>query len=188
VGRRVNHAKETLVRLYHTTSRNVASGRDLPLCRSQVCRFSGFTHDHICFATEPQPGNGEWVYEIEVPVEKIFRFEFRYLFRRGMARRYAIPYRLVAETPVRKFRFKDTGGSWNTFRVVLRDAERNNLWGLIWMSRPGVATARVIEQRTQPEYMLVEVKLTPLFDLESDYLIAERHETITTEWGHSKEK
>lgn len=157
-------------------------------CTSTICRYAGFNSPHVCFATTPLPGEGQWVYKVELPPNEIKRFSYRNLYRTEDVQHYAIPLGIAAELKREKTQFTEvTGRKWNEFMVSTLN-EENRAWGLVWVSHPEVANISVVRQEHDPDITEVQVQLTDEFDPLKDYLIHETHWEVLNEYNKPREK
>jgi len=182
--------------LYATSDRPTLEGA---LCSLAACRTSGKTYTHYCFSTEPIAGQGSNVFCADVPMADVQKYEYTNEFHLDTATRFfAIPADFVPHMGLERTQFEEvTGNPWNVFTVPVLDrrvqkgSKSKGEWSLIWTSREGIASARVVKKEpdflnpTQTGFMVVEVKLTVDFDPRRDYVMVEIHEEMEKEVGHS---
>lgn len=180
--------------LYCTSSRPTVSekGRVLP-CPNRVCRQVGKTYPHLCFSTEPLSGMGEFVFSLDVPEPEVAEYEYGDGFRvEKQARFFALPHALVASHTLTRESYESiTGNPWNEWTITVLDRRptRDILgrWALVWLSRDGVARARVDHKSEDGRLLTIQVTATSDFDPEQDYVVVEHHEESTKDFGKVKE-
>lgn len=184
--------------LYFTTRRATLTEEGHLLdCPFHVCRMAGFTYPHLCFATAPLSGKGENVFTIDIPQAEIAQYEYQNEFRPATIRFFALPHALVQRYPITMGRYEEyVVTPWNQWVVPVLDRRADpatrllGRWAVIWMSREGVATAKVFrragEQR-QLTYLSVEVQTTQYFDPEQDYIVVEHHKEQQRQEGSVKQ-
>lgn len=183
--------------LYLTSNRQkvVENGKAVVPCPAVICRAYGYSASHLCFATEPLTGMGEWVHQIDVPVATVEKFEYKNEFRtEEKARYFAIPAELVRTLPIVTSRYEEiTGNKWNTWTIPVLDrrghaaTELLGKWSIVWQSRDGIFSARVGRKSPDGKFLSIEVTATAEFNPERDYLIVETHEEYAREGGGIKE-
>jgi hypothetical protein len=168
--------------LYHTTS------------RPDLMESSSGSSPAIVFATEPLSGLGPWVYSIDLPLTKVANYMLgNSAYRREGCSFYALPSQLVAESSPAREAYSDiTGAAWNSFVVDVLDRRPKKgetdllgTWALVWMSRDGVARARVAERADN--LLSLTVDTTSEFNPERDYIVLEQHEEFSAPGGQHKE-
>jgi hypothetical protein len=181
--------------LYFTTPRDsLVDKGQVVTCPLRVCRTEGFTAPHLCFATEPIAGQGQYVHSVDIPETEVTPYEYQNDFRRERARFFAIPHALLAKYEARRETYESrTGTPWNRWVVPVLDRRPTGRghslgsWALVWMSRDGIAGARVERKREgqahQAQYLSIEVTATSEFDPERDYIVVEIHEESERQVG-----
>lgn len=177
--------------LYLTSNRPsvVENGRVVAPCPATVCRARGMTFPHLCFATEPLTGLGNFVYHAEVPVAVAEKYEYDNDFRtEGTVRCFALPHEVVVTLTLTRSTYEEiTGNPWNHWTITVLDRRGTTpgllgKWAVVWQSRDGIFSARV-GHKTPEKYLSVEVTATQEFDPEKDYLVVENHEEYQKESG-----
>jgi hypothetical protein len=167
-----------------------------PPCPQAGCAVEGVGQQpHLCFATEPLPGQGEHVYTVDLPLSEVERYEYKDSFRpHATARFFAVPLALLQKYPASHASYREvTGQNWNEWVVPVLD--RRNIrqprlrgkWAMIWVSRSGIADARVHHRQEgrggEVVLMSLEVKATEEFDPAKDYILVEYHEEFEKDFG-----
>lgn len=154
----------------------------LVTCDSLVCNYLGWDEEHVTFTSLPLFGVGPYLYEASVAYDTIRVFEYRHPFRRDGGQFFAVPLS-IAETfnLVEIDFFTKMNQDWDVFAVTLYqgyreyDDNKSEEWGKVWISRPGVATARLLEDTRDSvgERRRALIKLADSFDPLKDYVIYE---------------
>jgi hypothetical protein len=176
-----------MLTLYYTTTERTLlpiDGRE-PICGlAAECRGRHREEAHLCFTTEPLAGQGPNVFSVEVDESVAERFEYTNPFRVGEARFVALPTALLRRLPIRETTFEAVRQRpWNQFLVPILDRRPTDdkkllgTWRIVWMSRPGAASATTY-RKSGTMYHSVLVTLAPDFDPAMDYVLVERHEEM----------
>ena len=180
------------MRLYFTSNRTaVLDGDSPPTPHGSYGQSGGSAPDDskVRFSTEPSPGQGVNVFSADIAQDVVSRFEYKDPFRPGRARWFALPVDLVRTLDLKRETFENvTGTPWNQWvvpvldRRVPRNSTLRGKWAIIWVSRDGVASAKVSKK---VEDVVLEVEVTTLteFDPERDYILVEHHEEMAKEGG-----
>jgi hypothetical protein len=148
----------------------------------------GHTESHLCFTSEPLAGAGDSVFVADVPSDEIEQYEYKNEFRDATTRFFAVPAARVRELPLVKETFEGlTGRSWNRWivpvldrRAVRGDPSLRGKWSLVWVSREGIASARVY-RKVEGTFLSIEVMATEEFDPEKDNIVVEHHEEFSAD-------
>jgi hypothetical protein len=167
--------------LYHTTQNADAFASAGDRDHNTVAR-QWFDANHFTFAAEPLAGYGPYVYSIEVPTSVVEPFMFSNIHRRERASHYALPRQVVVDSqPTRETYHDLTGSAWNSFLVDVMDRRPRKgetdlvgMWSLVWISREGIAKARVAERKD--DLLTLQIETTSEFDPTKDYVVLEEHE------------
>lgn len=170
--------------LYFTSWKADLRGRLPNVCPERGC---GQIHPHVCFASEPLPGQGQYVYRTEIPLAEVGKYEYRNDFRPSNVRYFALPLPLVLKHGLESDSYEAlTGQPWNRWVIPVLDRRHKakpNLrgtWTIVWASRAGIASVvdyeKIEEAAGHVTYQSVEVVATEAFDPAKDYLVAEAHE------------
>lgn len=174
----------------HTAPTLPRGAQGTVVCPDPACEATERLTSHLCFASAPLAGRGGHVFSIDVPEQDVqrYRYQSSLLFERDV-QLYAIPGSVV-ETWVPQMTRTTyeavTGNPWNRWIIPVLDKRKrygagNGFWGIVWMSRPGIAAAKV--HRRNADYLSVEVTLTQDFDPTIDYLAVEEHEETERTFG-----
>lgn len=155
-------------------------------CPLNGCKQQGRTYPHLCLTTEPLAGFGEYLFSVDIPAELATEYEYKEEFLQdGRARFFAIPLPILAHFTLTRQRFEEvTGRPWNKWTVTVLDRRTTRhskiraRWALIWLSREGVASAKVAGRVGDGEDTMtlsVEITATSDFDPLTDYIVIEDH-------------
>lgn len=164
--------------LYYTTVDEQVDASTVE-CPAKVCRLKGVDFDHLCMSVEPVQGLGPNVFMADIPANIVSAFEYVNDFRVEETKTYSIPRGLLKEYPLVKDTYESvTGHEWNEWVIPVLDRRREGRkigeWAVIWISRVGVASARVDEK--SDDFLSLRVRTTVDFDPTTDYIVIERHE------------
>lgn len=185
------------MKLYSATKRpTLVENGVVAACPERICQVLGFTHPHLCLESAPSAGRGPHVHVFDFPDESLKEYEYVNDFSKVARTVYAVPHNLIISTKSQCQEYAEmVGREWDTSNITLlrRDAVKPSTgqWALVWLSRPGIASAE-IESKTEtpdgvPSFLSISLRLSDTFNPERDYVIIEEHEEGVATSGKPRE-